>query len=101
MNNPNGPYPGRQLFIGNNGNGNPSFVYLVTGRSMGSRERIATRMENKIIMGPIGNQAYDPLRHYSAVAYDSNSGIIVISNGIHEFIITQFLLCVYRIVLPA
>jgi IMP cyclohydrolase len=33
MMNPNGPYPGRQLFIGMTMNGNPAVVYLVTGRS--------------------------------------------------------------------
>ena len=39
--NPNGPYPGRQLFIGMTMSGNPAVVYLVTGRSPASRERKA------------------------------------------------------------
>lgn len=82
MNNPNGPYPGRQLFTGLTVDGNPSLAYLVTGRSRQSRERVGMQMENKVIMGPIGNQQYDPLRHYTAVEYDNNSGIAVVSNGI-------------------
>ena len=40
------------------------------------------QMGNKVVMGPIGNQQYDPLRHYTAVEYDHNSGIAVVSNGI-------------------
>jgi len=38
MTNPNGPYPGRQLFIGMTLSGNPAVVYLVTGRSPASRK---------------------------------------------------------------
>jgi IMP cyclohydrolase len=93
MNNPNGPYPGRQLFIGLTVDGNPSIAYLVTGRSSQSRERIATQIERKIIMGPIGNQPYDPLRHYTAVENDSNSGIAVVSNGIQ----TEAILATYKL----
>jgi len=82
MKNPNGPYPGRQIFLGLTAKGNPAFAYLVTGRSPASRERRATPMENSIIMGPIGNQSYDPLRHYTAIKYDNNIGLAAISNGI-------------------
>jgi IMP cyclohydrolase len=80
--NPNGPYPGRQLFIGMTVNGSPCLAYLVTGRSPQSRERQATPLNNGIIIGPIGNQPYDPLRHYTGIKYDNSSGIIAVSNGI-------------------
>jgi len=82
MKNPNGPYPGRQLFLGLTLQGNPAFAYLVTGRSPQSRERKATTKDNNIIMGPIGNTPYDPLRHYTAVKYDNSIGLIAVSNGI-------------------
>lgn len=82
MKNPNGPYPGRQLFLGMTADKNPAFTYLVTGRSPASRERKATPKENSIIMGPIGNAPYDPLRHYTAVKYDNGIGLLAVSNGI-------------------
>jgi IMP cyclohydrolase len=82
MKNPNGPYPGRQLFLGMTVEKKPAFIYLVTGRSPSSRERKATPRENSIIMGPIGNAPYDPLRHYTAVKYDNGSGILAVTNGI-------------------
>jgi IMP cyclohydrolase len=82
MKNPNGPYPGRQLFLGVSKKNRPAFAYLVTGRSPQSRERRATSRENSIIMGPIGNQPYDPLRHYTSVKYDNDTGLLVVSNGI-------------------
>jgi IMP cyclohydrolase len=82
MKNPNGPYPGRQLFLGLTPLGEPAFAYLVTGRSPQSRERKATPRENSIIMGPIGNVPYDSLRHYTAVKYDNPSGVMTVSNGI-------------------
>ncbi len=82
MKNPNGPYPGRQLFVGQTKEGKPAFAYLVTGRSPASRERKATERENSIIMGPIGDTPYDPLRHYTAVKYDNGSGVLAVSNGI-------------------
>ncbi len=80
--NPNGPYPGRQLFVGLTLSGSPAVAYLVTGRSPASRERKATPLDNGIIIGPIGNQPYDPLRHYTGVKYDNSNGIITVSNGI-------------------
>jgi IMP cyclohydrolase len=80
--NTNGPYPGRQLFIGITMSGNPAVAYLVTGRSPASRERKALLLDNGIIIGPIVNQPYDPLRHYTAMKYDNISGIIAVSNGI-------------------
>ena len=80
--NPDGLYPGRQLFLGMTMSGSPAVAYLVTGRSTASRERKASPLNNGIIIGPIGNQAYDPLRHYTGVKYDNTSGIIAVSNGI-------------------
>jgi IMP cyclohydrolase len=82
MNNPNAPYPGRQLFLGLTGENQPCFAYLITGRSPESRERKAVLVEDVIRIGPLGNQAYDPLRHYSAVKYNSSSGVAAVSNGI-------------------
>jgi len=80
--NPNGPYPGRQLFIGTTMSGNPAAAYLVTGRSPSSRGRKAIITDNGIMIGPIDNQQYDPLRHYIAIKYDNTSGNLVVSNGI-------------------
>jgi IMP cyclohydrolase len=82
MKNPNGPYPGRQLFLGMTAEKKPAFAYLVTGRSPASRERLATPKKNSIIMGPIGNAPYDWLRHYMAVKYDNAIGLATVSNGI-------------------
>ncbi|MFC2038717.1 IMP cyclohydrolase [Chloroflexota bacterium] len=82
MKNPNGPYPGRQLFLGLTAGGNPAFAYLVTGRSPASRERKGTTFENGVIMGPIGNEAYDWLRHYTGIKYDNSIGMLVVTNGI-------------------
>ena len=93
--NPNGPYPGRQLFLGLTVDRRPSLAYLVTGRSPQSRERMATPVENSVIMGPIGNQPYDPLRHYTAVKYDNNTGVAVVSNGIQ----TEAIFETYRLLL--
>jgi IMP cyclohydrolase len=93
MKNPNGPYPGRQLFLGMTKDGKPAFAYLVTGRSPQSRERKATTRGNSIIMGPIGSANYDPLRHYTAVKYDNHSGVLAVSNGIQ----TEAIFEVYRL----
>ena len=82
MSNPNGPYPGRQLFIGLTAGGNPCLAYLVTGRSLPTRERRAMLMGTRVAIGPIGTIEYDPLRHYTAVACDPTTGIAVVSNGI-------------------
>jgi IMP cyclohydrolase len=82
MNNPNGPYPGRQLFLGLTADGRPCLAYLVTGRSPQSRERKGIPIENGISMGPIGDEPYDWLRHYTAVRYDNSIGLAVVSNGI-------------------
>jgi len=97
MNNPNGPYPGRQLFVGLTADNNPCFAYLVTGRSPQSRERLATQVENKVIMGPLGDVPYDPLRHYTAVEYDKNSGILVVSNGIQTEAILETYKLLYNV----
>lgn len=82
MSNPNSPYPGRQIFLGRTKQGNPCFVYLVTGRSPQSRERRATKADQGIIMGPVGNEPYDWLRHYTAVITDENIGLAAVTNGI-------------------
>jgi len=82
MPNPNGPYPGRQLFVGLTADARPALAYLVTGRSPQSRERKATLRENTIIIGPLGNVPYDPLRHYTALKWDDASGVCAVSNGI-------------------
>lgn len=82
MKNPNGPYPGRQLFLGLTLESQPCFVYFVSGRSPESRQRKAVLIENLVRIGPLGNQAYDPLRHYSAVLVDRTSGLMAVSNGI-------------------
>jgi IMP cyclohydrolase len=82
LNNPNGPYPGRQLFLGLTPDARPCFAYLVTGRSPESRERKAMPAGNTYYMGPLGNAPYDALRHYSAVKYDNSTGVFAVSNGI-------------------
>ena len=82
MNNPIGPYPGRQLFLGKTIKGDPCFAYLITGRSPESRERKAVRVGDVIRIGPLGDLAYDALRHYNAVKFDSASGVLCVSNGI-------------------
>jgi IMP cyclohydrolase len=82
MQNPNGPYPGRQLFLGLTKENKPAFAYLVTGRSLQSRERRATIKGSSIIIGPIGNVPYDSLKHYTAIKFDSNIGLMAVSNGI-------------------
>jgi IMP cyclohydrolase len=80
--NPIGPYPGRQLFLGKTLKGDPCFAYLITGRSPESRQRKAVRVGDVIRIGPLGDQPYDPLRHYNAVKFDTASGLLSLSNGI-------------------
>jgi IMP cyclohydrolase len=82
MKNPNGPYPGRQIFLGLTKEGKPAFAYLVTGRSPASRERRVKAMENGIYNEPIGDQPYDWLRHYPAVKYENSIGLMAVTNGI-------------------
>ena len=94
MNNPNGPYPGRQLFLGVTAKGSPAFAYLVTGRSPASRERKGTLTENGVIMGPIANEPYDWLRHYTAIKHDNSIGLMAISNGIQ----TEAIFETYRLI---
>jgi len=100
MKNPIGPYPGRQLFTGITTEGNPCFIYLVTGRSPESRARKATQSGNKVIIGPLGNAEYDPLRHYTAVQYDNTSGIAAISNGIQTEAIFETYRLLYNVSSP-
>src|ERR1035437_1321508 len=82
MPNPNGPYPGRQLFLGLTSDRKPCVVYLVTGRSPESRQRKAIKIDNTVRIVPVENVAYDSLRHYTALKYDDSSGIAAVSNGI-------------------
>jgi IMP cyclohydrolase len=70
------------LFLGRTAKGRPAFAYLVTGRSPASRERKATSGGNGVIMGPIGDEAYDWLRHYTAIKCDNGIGLMTASNGI-------------------
>jgi IMP cyclohydrolase len=96
LNNPNGPYPGRQLFLGLSAENNPFFAYLVTGRSPESRERKAVAMNDVIRMGPTGNAQYDPLRHYAAVKYDNSNGLLSVSNGIQTDAIFEVYKLIYN-----
>ncbi len=82
MKNPNGPYPGRQIFLGMTAQARPCFAYLVTGRSPESRQRKAVCKDNLWYMGPSGDAPYDALRHYTAVKYDESIGLLAVSNGI-------------------
>jgi len=93
MPNPCGPYPGRQLFLGVTRESNPFMVYLVTGRSLESRQRKALKIDNTVRIGPLGDVPYDPLRHYNAVKYDDISGVLAVSNGIQ----TEALYETYRL----
>jgi IMP cyclohydrolase len=95
MTNPSGPYPGRQLFLGMTLQMAPFFAYLITGRSAESRERKAIILGDKIRIGPLGNQQYDPLRHYSAVIYDNVSMEAAVSNGIQ----TEAIFEIYKLIL--
>jgi IMP cyclohydrolase len=97
MKNPNGPYPGRQLFLGITERGDPAFAYLVTGRSPQSRERKAIEAENSIIMGPLGDTPYDPLRHYTAVKCDGKIGLATVSNGIQTDAIYETYKLLYNV----
>jgi IMP cyclohydrolase len=96
MTNPNGPYPGRQLFLGMTADKNPAFAYLVTGRSPASRERFAKPMGDSIIMGPIGNQSYDWLRHYMATKVDNAIGLLTVTNGIQTEAIFEMYKLLYH-----
>jgi IMP cyclohydrolase len=95
LNNPNGPYPGRQLFLGLTADNSPFFAYLVTGRSPESRERKAVAMNDVIRMGPTGKVQYDPLRHYAAVKFDNATGLLSVSNGIQ----TEAVFEVFKLIL--
>jgi IMP cyclohydrolase len=94
--NPNGPYPGRQLFLGMTADGEPAFIYLVTGRSAASRERKATPMDESIIMGPVGNAPYDWLRHYMATKVDNSIGLMTVTNGIQTEAIFEMYKLLYH-----
>jgi len=98
MSNPNGPYPGRQLFIGLTADNRPSLVYLVTGRSPQSRARLAVAAGDSIRIDPIGQQEHIPLRfHYPSVKFDNDTGVAIVSNGIQ----TEAIFETYRLLLTA
>ncbi|MBI4162108.1 MAG: hypothetical protein HY513_00365 [Candidatus Aenigmarchaeota archaeon] len=72
MPNPAGNYPGRQIFLGGTKSGrDPAFVYLVSGRSPESQERVAehySEREGAIRISPLDpSENFDPSRHYQAV----------------------------------
>jgi IMP cyclohydrolase len=96
MKNPNGPYPGRQLFLGLTTENKPCFVYLVTGRSPESRERKAVLIDNSIRIGPIGSGRYDPLRHYSALKYNPENGVAAVTNGIQTEAVFEMYNLIYN-----
>lgn len=98
MSNPNGPYPGRQLFIGLTVDSRPALTYLVTGRSPQSRERLAVAGGGSIRIDPIGQQEHIPLRfHYPSVKFDNETGMAIVSNGIQ----TEAVFETYRLLLIA
>ena len=97
MPNPNGPYPGRQLFLGLTVEKKPCLVYLVTGRSPESRKREAVHIENTVRIGPVEKGPYDPLRHYTAVKYDNSSGIAAVSNGIQTEAVYEIYRLLYNV----
>jgi len=101
MPNPSGPYPGRQLFLGLTTAEKPCLAYLVTGRSPESRQRKAIAIENTVRIGPLGNRPYDPLRHYTALKYDSSTGIAVVSNGIQTEAIYETYRLLFNVGTPA
>src|SRR3989338_2106191 len=85
MTNPAGNYPGRQIFLGGLQAGHPAFVYLVSGRSKGSQERIADPYDERecaIRISPVDpKEKFDPFRHYQAVKIWPSNGILVVSNN--------------------
>ncbi len=101
MTNPNGPYPGRQLFLGLTVDRRPCLAYLVTGRSPESRQRKAIPVENTVRIGPLGNIPYDPLRHYTAVKYDNSTGIAAVSNGIQTEAVFETYKLLFNVGTPA
>jgi len=101
MPNPSGPYPGRQMFLGLTVKQEPCFAYLVTGRSAESRQRKAIAIENTVRIGPLGNIAYDPLRHYTGVKYDNSTGIAVVTNGIQTEAIFETYKLLFNVGTPA
>ncbi len=85
MPNPAGNYPGRQIFLGGTKAGHPAFVYLVTGRSQPSQQRVADRYnerEKSIRISPVDPaEGFDPFRHYQAVKIWTPNGVLVVSNN--------------------
>ena len=101
MNNPSGPYPGRQVFLGLTTAQEPCLAYLITGRSPESRQRKAIAIENTVRIGPLGNTPYDPLRHYTALKYDNSTGIVVMTNGIQTEAIYETYKLLFNVGTPA
>ncbi len=101
MSNPNGPYPGRQLFLGLTVDRKPCLIYLVTGRSPESRQRKAVEFENTVRIGPVESVAYDPLRHYTAIKFDNDTGIAAVSNGIQTEAIYETYRLMFNVGSPA
>ncbi len=84
MPNPGGNYPGRQIFLGQQAEGLPAFMYFVSGRSPASQQRYATFVadENAVRIKPLNRgEKFDPFRHYQAVRIDDETGLLLVSNS--------------------
>lgn len=102
MNNPSGPYPGRQLFLGLTASQKPCLAYLVTGRSPESRQRKAIAIENGVRIVPLGDTALIPLRfHYPILKYDNSSGLGIVTNGLQTEAIYETYKLLFDVGTPA
>ena len=85
MPNPAGNYPGRQIFLGGLKTGWTAFVYLVSGRSTSSQQRIVypyDERERSMRISPTNpRESHDPFRHYEAVKIWTSNGVLVVSNN--------------------
>lgn len=75
------PYPGRALLVARHAADGLCLVYLLTGRSSASRERVLVADGEELLVRPTGPQAADPLRHYRAVR--RAAGYLIAGNGEH------------------
>lgn len=72
-------YPGRGVIWARTLDGVMCGGYFLTGRSPASRARVLRVSGTEILVGPTGQTAYDPLRHY--VAATESGGWLVFGNG--------------------
>lgn len=75
------PYPGRALLVARHDTGGLSLVYVLTGRSRASRERVLVAEGEELLVRPASTSDPDPLRHYRAVRRTSTC--FVAGNGDH------------------